>query len=59
MYQRKSEEATFTSDKLYFRAKIITRNRRTLYSDKGSIIHKEDIAILNVYLQQTTELKNM
>ena len=29
MYQRKSEEATFISDKLYFRAKIITRNRRT------------------------------
>ena len=34
MYQRKSEEATFISDKLYFRTKIITRNRRTLYSDK-------------------------
>ena len=59
MNQRKAEEATFIPDKLYFRAKIITRNREGHYIMIKRSIHKEDIAILNMYLQQTTELQNM
>ena len=48
MNQMKAEEAAFMSNKLYFRAKIITKNTEGHYIIMKGSIHKEDTAILNL-----------
>lgn len=59
MNQIKAEEAAFMPNKLYFRAKIITKNTEGHYIIMKGTIHKADTAILNLCAADNRIAKHM
>lgn len=56
--QKKGGVAILKLDKVNFRSRKITRDRKGYHITIKASIHQEDIATLNLY-EQTTNLQNM
>lgn len=47
--QKEAGVAVLTSDKIYFRAKNVTRDRESNFIMINRSVHQEDVIILNVF----------